>query len=160
MATSSILINTQTNTIMQKFFLLLVISILAITPIMADNDKIITREELPEKAQLFLTKHFAGVELIYAKAERDMGIITSYDILLEGNVKVEFNRSGEWTNVDCERGQVPDSVLPQGVLDYVSNKFAKAYVVEIERGRMGYEVKLSNDLDLDFDKNCKFLRVD
>ena len=81
---------------MQKFFLLLVISILAITPIMADNDKIITREELPEKAQLFLTKHFAGVELIYAKAERDMGIITSYDILLEGNVKVEFNRSGEW----------------------------------------------------------------
>ena len=66
MATSSILINTQTNTIMQKFFLLLVISILAITPIMADNDKIITREELPEKAQLFLTKHFAGVDLIYA----------------------------------------------------------------------------------------------
>ena len=145
---------------MRKLFLFLIVTILAIMPIMADNDKMITREELPEKAQMFLTKHFDGVEVLYAKADRDMGVITSYDVVLSGNVKVEFNRSGEWTNVDCEHSQVPNSVLPQGVLDYVSTKFAKAYVVEIERGLMGYDVKLSNDLDLDFDKNGKFLRVD
>jgi pyridoxal/pyridoxine/pyridoxamine kinase len=145
---------------MKKLFLSLVVAMLVIMPIMADNDKIITREELPEKAQIFLTKHFADVEILYAKAERDMGVITSYDVVLDGNVKVEFNRSGEWINVDCEHSQVPNSVLPQGVLDYVSSKFAKAYVVEIERGLMGYDVKLSNDLDLDFDKNGKFLRVD
>jgi hypothetical protein len=145
---------------MKKLFLSLVIAMLAVTPMLADNDKMITREELPKKAQLFLTKHFAGVEVLYAKAERDMGIVTSYDVVLDGNMKVEFNRSGEWTNVDCEHSQVPNSILPQGVLDYVSTKFAKAYVVEIERGLMGYDVKLSNDLDLDFDKNGKFLRVD
>jgi hypothetical protein len=145
---------------MKRIFLSLVIAMLAVMPMLADNDKMITREELPEKAQMFLTKHFDGVEVLYAKAERDMGVITSYDVVLEGNVKVEFNRSGEWASVDCEHSQVPNSVLPQGVLDYVSNKFAKAYVVEIERGLMGYDVKLSNDLDLDFDKNGKFLRVD
>ena len=145
---------------MKKLFLSLVIAMLAVTPMLADNDKMITREELPKKAQLFLTKHFAGVEVLYAKAERDMGIVTSYDVVLDGNMKVEFNRSGEWTNVDCEHSKVPNSILPQGVLDYVSTKFAKAYVVEIERGLMGYDVKLSNDLDLDFDKNGKFLRVD
>ena len=145
---------------MKKMFLSLLFMMLAVVPMMADNDKIITREELPEQAQMFLTKHFENVDVLYAKAERDMGVVTSYDVVLEGNVKVEFNRSGEWTSVDCERGQVPDSLLPQGVLDYVTKKFAKAYVVEIERGRMGYEVKLSNDLDLDFDKNGKFLRVD
>lgn len=145
---------------MKKMFLLLLVMMLAVMPMMADNDKIITREELPEQAQMFLTKHFENADVLYAKAERDMGVVTSYDVVLDGNVKVEFNRSGEWTSVDCERGQVPDSLLPQGVLDYVKKKFAKAYVVEIERGRMGYEVKLSNDLDLDFDKNGKFLRVD
>lgn len=136
------------------------VAMLAVVPMMADNDKIITCEELPEQAQMFLTKHFENADVLYAKAERDMEVVTSYDVVLEGNVKVEFNRSGEWTSVDCERGQVPDSLLPQGVLDYVTKKFAKAYVVEIERDRMGYEVKLSNDLDLDFDKNGKFLRVD
>lgn len=145
---------------MKKMFLLLLVMMLAVMPMMADNDKIITREELPEQAQMFLTKHFENADVLYAKAERDMGVVTSYDVVLDGNVKVEFNRSGEWTSVDCERGQVPDSLLPQGVLDYVTKKFAKAYVVEVERGRMGYEVKLSNDLDLDFDKNGKFLRVD
>ena len=145
---------------MKKIFLSLVVAMLAVMPILADNDKMITREELPEKAQMFLTKHFDGVEVLYAKAERDMGVITSYDVVLDGNVKVEFNRSGEWTNVDCEHSQVPNSVLPQGVLDYVSNKFAKAYVVEIEKNMMGYDVKLSNDLDLEFNTNGKFLRVD
>ncbi len=145
---------------MKKLFLLLVVSIMGVMPMLADNDKMITREELPENAQVFLAQHFEGIEILYAKAERDMGIVTSYDVVLDGDVKVEFNRSGEWTNVDCEHSQVPNSILPQGVLDYVSNKFAKSYVVEIERGLMGYDVKLSNDLDLDFDKNGKFLRVD
>ena len=145
---------------MKKMFLSLLVMMLAVVPIMADNDKIITREELPEQAQMFLTKHFENADVLYAKAERDMGVVTSYDVVLEGNVKVEFNRSGDWTSVDCERGKVPDSVLPQSILDYVKNRFSKAFVVEIERDRMGYEVKLSNDLDLDFDKNGNFLRVD
>jgi hypothetical protein len=145
---------------MKKLFLLLIVSIVGMMPILADNDKIITREELPEKAQVFLTQHFEGIEILYAKVEREMGVIMSYDVLLDGEVKVEFNRSGEWTSVDCERNQVPNGVLPQGVLDYVTKKFAKSYVVEIERGLLGYDVKLNNDLDLDFDKNGKFLRVD
>ena len=145
---------------MKKLFLLLIVSIVGMMPILADNDKIITREELPEKAQVFLTQHFEGIEVLYAKADCDMGIVTSYDVVLEGGVKIEFNRSGEWTSVDCEKGQVPNGVLPRGVLDYVSKRFAEAYVVEIEKGLRGYEVKLSNDIDLEFDKDGKFMRVD
>ena len=145
---------------MKRLFLLLTVLIMTVMPMMADNDKMITREELPEKAQTFLMKYFENADVLYAKAERDMGVVTSYDVVLEGDVKIEFNRSGEWTSVDCERGQVPNGVLPQGVLDYVTKRFAKAYVVEIERRMMGYDVKLSNDLDLEFDKNGKFLRVD
>lgn len=145
---------------MKKLFLLLIVSVVGVMTMFADNDKMITREELPEKAQIFIDKHFANVDVLYAKAERDMGIVTSYDVMLDGDIKLEFSRSGEWTSVDCNRGRVPNSVLPKGVLDYVTNKFAKAYVVEIECNRMGYEVKLSNDLELDFNKNGQFLRVD
>jgi hypothetical protein len=145
---------------MKKLFLLLVVSIVGMAPMLADNDKMITREELPKEAQMFLTQHFEGIEVLYAKADRDMGVVTSYDVVLKGDVKVEFNRSGDWTSVDCEKGQVPDSVLPRGVLDYVTKRFAEAYVVEIEKGLRGYEVKLSNDIDLEFDKDGKFMRVD
>ncbi len=145
---------------MKKLFLLLVVSIVGMVPMLADNDKMITREELPEKVQMFLTQHFEGIEVLYAKADRDMGVVTSYDVVLKGDVKVEFNRSGDWTSVDCEKGQVPNGVLPLGVLVYVGKRFAGAYVVEIEKGLRGYEVKLSNDIDLEFDKDGKFLRVD
>ena len=145
---------------MKKLFLLLVVSIVGVMPMLADNDKMITREELPEKAQMFLTQHFEGIEVFYVKADRDMGVVMSYDVVLKGDVKIEFNRSGDWTSVDCEKGQVPDSVLPQEVLEYVGKRFAGTYVVEIEKGLMGYEVKLSNDMDLEFDKDGKFMRVD
>jgi hypothetical protein len=145
---------------MKKLFLLLVVSIVGVMPMLADNNKMITREELPKEAQMFLTQHFEGIEVLYAKADCDMGVVTSYDVVLEGDVKVEFNRSGEWTSVDCERGEVPNGVLPQGVLEYVGKRFAGAYVVEIEKGLRGYEVKLSNDIDLEFDKDGKFMRVD
>ena len=145
---------------MKKLFLLLVVSIVGMAPMLADNDKMITREELPKEAQMFLTQHFEGIEVLYAKADRDMGVVTSYDVVLEGDVKIEFNRSGDWTSVDCEKGQVPNGVLPRGVLDYVTKRFAEAYVVEIEKGLRGYEVNVSNDIDLEFDKNGEFLRVD
>lgn len=145
---------------MKKLFLLLVVSIVGMAPMLADNDKMITREELPKEAQMFLTQHFEGIEVLYVKADRDMGVVMSYDVVLKGDVKVEFNRSGEWTSVDCEKGRVPNGVLPRGVLDYVTKRFAEAYVVEIEKGLRGYEVKLSNDIDLEFDKDGKFLRVD
>lgn len=145
---------------MKKLFLLLVVSIVGVMPMLADNDKMITREELPKEAQMFLTQHFEGIEVLYVKADRDMGVVTSYDVVLKGDVKIEFNRSGDWTSVDCEKGQVPNGVLPRGVLDYVTKRFAGAYVVEIEKGLRGYEVKLSNDIDLEFDKNGEFMRVD
>ena len=145
---------------MKKMFLLLMTVVLAVMPMMADNDRMLTKEELPEKARMFLDRHFDQSEVLYAKAERDMGVVTSYDVVLEGNVKIEFNRSGDWTSVDCERDEVPNGVLPQGVLEDVGKRFAGAYVVEIEKGLRGYEVKLSNDIDLEFDKNGEFLRVD
>ena len=43
---------------MRRLFLLLTVSIMTVMPMMADNDKMITREELPEKAQTFLMKYF------------------------------------------------------------------------------------------------------
>ena len=145
---------------MKKLFLLLVVSIVGVMPMLADNDKMITRAELPETAQMFIDKHFANIDILYAKAERDMGVVTSYDVMLDGDIKLGFNRKGEWESVDCHRSRVPDSLLPKGVLDYVNKKFTKAYVVEIERDIQGYDVKLNNDLDLEFDRDGNFLRID
>lgn len=134
--------------------------VLVAMPMFADDDKMITREELPNKAQMFLDKNFAKVEVLYVKAEYERGLIDSYDVVLNDAVEIEFNKRGEWKSVDCKNGKVPNSVLPKGVIDYVKKKFAKAYVVEIEREKNGYDVKLNNDLDLEFDLEGKFLRID
>jgi hypothetical protein len=43
---------------MKKMFLLLMTVVLAVMPMMADNDRMLTKEELPEKARMFLDRHF------------------------------------------------------------------------------------------------------
>ncbi len=123
------------------------------------HDRVVDKGDMPTKTTMFISDYFPGCDIVSIDKDRDLGGV-SYDVVLEGDVKIEFNRSGDWTSVDCEKGQVPDSVLPQEVLDYVRKRFARVYVVEIERGVMGYDVKLSNDLELDFDKSGKFVRVD
>ena len=123
------------------------------------HDRVVDKGDMPTKTIMFISDCFPGCDIVSIDKNRDLGGV-SYDVVLEGDVKIEFNRSGDWTSVDCEKGQVPDSVLPQEVLDYVRKRFARVYVVEIERGVMGYDVKLSNDLELDFDKSGKFVRVD
>lgn len=145
---------------MKKIFMIIAAMMLAVVPMLADEDRMIDREDLPKKAQVFLNEYFANAEVVYVKADREMGVVTSYDVVLMGDVKVEFSRGGEWTSVDCGLDRVPDGVLPQGVVKYVSSKFANAHVVEIERNKLGYDVKLSNDIDLDFGINGNFLRID
>jgi hypothetical protein len=134
---------------------------LAVMPMLADNDKMITREELPGKAQMFLTKHFDGVEVLYAKAERDMGVITSYDVVLDGNVKVEFNRSGEWTSVDMgKNGSVPADIMPANINSYVTARHPNSNVVDIDKDFFEYKVELSNGIEIVFEKDGDFKRYD
>lgn len=125
----------------------------------ADNDRIISKELLPANAQGFIDAHFPGSKISYAKEERDF-FERSYEVVFADGSKVEFSRKGEWQDVDCRYSEVPAAILPAQIAKYVSDHYPDAKVLRIERDANDYEVKLSNRLELKFNKKYQIIDID
>ena len=118
----------------------------------AGNDKPIQVSELPQKAQQFIKKHFADQSVAMAKMETEF-MDKSYDVIFTNGDKVEFDKKGKWTSVDCKHTQVPAEVIPVDVQKYVTRNYPDAKILKIEvTDRKGYEIDLSNGFDIEFDK--------
>ena len=145
---------------MKKILLTLIaIFSVGIFSAIADNDRVINKSQLPAPAQQFLNEHFAGVDLTYAKEERDI-FKHSFEVRLADGTKIEFTSKGEWDEVECRFGEVPAAIVPQAIKEYIDKNYAGAKVLYIEKDRNDYEVKLSNRLELKFDKDFNIYDID
>ena len=144
-----------------KKIVFLFISLFAMNLVaMAGNDKPIQVSEMPKAAQLFIKNHFADLSVAMAKVETDF-LDKNYDVVFTNGNKVEFDKKGNWTNVDCEHTQVPVAILPEAIRQYVAKNYPDAKVLKIEvTDRKGYDVELSNGFELEFDKRMNVIDVD
>ena len=125
----------------------------------AVNDKVINKNELPAKAQKFIDGNFANVKLSYAKLETDF-LTRYYEVTLADGTKLEFTSNGEWEEVDCRRAEVPAAIIPAGISEYVKNNYPGEKINRIERDSRGYELELSNDLELKFNNDLEIVDID
>lgn len=146
--------------IMKKILLILVaIFSVGVLAASADNDKLINKSQLPMAAQQFIDAHYAGVDLLYAKEDCNI-LFNSYEVRLANGVKVEFSSKGNWEEVDGGQSAVPAAIVPQSIKDYVEKNYAGERILVIEKNRNDYEVKLSNRLELKFDKDFNIYDID
>ena len=125
----------------------------------ADNDKPISVNALPAKAQSLLNQHFNGQKVMLATIES--GIISkSYDVVLKNGTKQEFDKKGNLTEIDCKQATVPANLIPQAIKDYLKDNYAGQSVKKIEIKRNEYEIELSNGLDLTFNKHFQLIDID
>ena len=122
--------------------------------VFAANDRPVTFQQLPQKAQTFITTHFSGVEFLSATVDDD------YEVYLANGTKVEFTLQGEWKEVKCPGSAVPAAIIPAAISKYVKANFPNSTIVKIEKKYSGYEIELNNDMELKFDKNGRFLSYD
>ena len=140
-------------------FVLAAIFSFGVLNVSADNDKIITKEMLPVNAQSFIDTYFSGLKISYAKLERDF-LEHSYEVVFTDGAKLEFTRNGEWKDVDCRYSEVPSVIVPDAIKDYVKAHYPDAKILKIERDANDYEVKLSNRLELTFNKRFQIVDID
>ena len=115
-----------------------------------DNDVVIGVNDLPTVAQTFLQDYFSGVEV--ARVEKDTNATDSYyEVKLNNGTEVNFNTDGAWTDVDCKTNAVPDGIVPATIVSYVAENYPDLLIVQIEKEAYGYDIDLSNDLELSFD---------
>ena len=127
----------------------------------ANADKYtIDRSQLPESAQEFLTKHFPKSKVGMIKVDRHLLKKTDYDVKLVNGTKIEFNNAGKWTSVDCKTREVPQELILKPIRNYVAKNFPDVKIVKIEKDLVGFEVELSDGVEVKFDRLGNFKSVD
>ena len=145
---------------MKKFVFLFACLFAMTLNVSAGNDKPIQVTEMPKSAQQFIKNHFANQSIAMAKVETEF-MDKNYDVIFTNGDKVEFDKKGKWTKVDCEHSQVPQAIIPMAIQHYVAKNYPDAKVVKIEvTDRKGYDVDLSNGFDIEFDKKMNVRDID
>ena len=145
---------------MKKFFLVAFTLFVALSNVNADErDKVITKEQLPTAAQSLLTTHFSSLKISLVKEDREF-ISRNYEVIFTDGTKVEFTRNGEWKELDCRKSAVPAALIPASIKNFVTERYPDAKILQIDRDSNDYEVKLSNKLELTFDKKYNIIDID
>lgn len=144
---------------MKKVFLFLVCLFTLQTVVMADDDKPIQINQLPQPAQAFIKQYFPATKVAIAKMETDL-FDKSYDVIFTNGDKLEFDKRGAWTEINCKYSAVPVSVIPVQIQKYVSANYPEVKVLRIEKDRKDYEIKLSNGWEIKFDFKFNVIDID
>lgn len=141
----------------RMMFLICMFLMMGTTYSMAGDGYVVGVQQLPAPAQEVMTKCFADKTLLTILKERN-----EYEVIFNTGEKIEFNKKGEWTEISCHTTQVPDILIPNPIKMRIMADFSNTRIVKIDRTRNGkkYEVKLSNGLEVEFDKNFNVKKVD
>ncbi len=143
---------------MKKKLFILFAALLPATAAMADYDRPVRFEELPAAARTFIGTHFADAKVTLATVDR--GLFTTWDVIFSDGTQIEFDSRGQWTEIDCRRGFVPEAALPAGVASFLREHYPDARVRDIERDGRYFDVNLNNRLELTFDLNGNLRDID
>ena len=118
-----------------------------------------TAQAVPEAINAFVQQYFAGATIAYVETDADHGGI-EYDVTLNDGTEIEFDLNNQWDNVDCHIKAVPSALVPQAIANYVKTNYQALPIIKIDKDAYGYEIELSNGLDLKFDTSGHFLGID
>lgn len=134
-------------------------SVMAFAGVASADDKPITFEQLPAKAQQFIKTNFPQEKIAFTSLDRDI-FGDTYDVLFASGTKLEFTDKGEWKEIKCKYSTVDEKFIPEQIRNYVTDTYPGTKYVKIEKGKNGYEVELTNGLELTFDRNFVLIDID
>lgn len=140
--------------------MLFALALLFASPASANTDggKAISPGKLPQAALQTINTHLPGRKKAIAKVESEL-FSKSYTVIFTNGEKIEFDGRGRWTEVKCKRSAVPASLVPAQIAQYIRANYPDCRILEIERDDE-YEVKLSNHVEVTFNKKFEVIDID
>lgn len=115
---------------------------------------------LPTAAYTTIRNNFKS-DISFIKIDRDFGRISEYEVVLTDGCEIKFDRSGNWKEVECNRNMsVPSNFVLQPIVMFVNQYHKGNKIVGIDKERGGYDVQLSNGVEIKFNKEGKFKKYD
>ena len=142
---------------MKRMFITIAIVLASLTFAKAD-DRPVTFEQLPKAAQTFINTNFPKDKVSFATVDDDI-IAPDYEVALVSGVMMQFRHDGSLESIKSRTG-IPAGIVPQKIIDGVKGYYPDAMVIEYDIDRLTYEVKLSNRMEIKFDKNFNIIEID
>ena len=124
------------------------------------QDKIIEYDQLPLNAKTFIKTNFNKERISYVSSEKEFISGTEYKVVFQNGGKIEFDGKGNWKDIDNKLNPVPSVIVPTKIQNYVNKSFPDNKIVQISKDKKGYDIELTNGIDLEFSKNGTFTRID
>jgi|SRR5690554_6899867 len=146
---------------MKKITLLFAAILLVISISSCDKDEKIAIDQLPSPAQDFLDEHFASQTVVSLQKDKDGRSGLEYEARLDNGVEVTFNQDGVWQEVDAPNGEaLPTTFIQPSIVNYIGAEYPNTGINNIDREPQRFDVELTNNVDLVFDMEGNFLRID
>ena len=142
---------------MKKILTVMAALFLYVALVFAD-EKPVDVQQLPEAARTFLNANFSGENILYASKENDL-IYPDYTVTLSNGAIIEFYNNGALKSIETKYG-ISTELIPIQIVEFVKVRYPDACFIEYEVTKHHYEVKLSNRLELKFNKNYNLMQID
>lgn len=143
---------------MKQFILSLSSLLLCMGVACASPDRPIGKDQLPAEAQQFLQEFFSDSEVMLV-LEEGTPIRREYDVTLANGTHIEFSADGRCIEVES-REALPRGIVPPSIQTYVSKYYPTHEITRLERSRREWEVRLSNGVDITFDRGFRVIEID
>ncbi|SDF26171.1 PepSY-like domain-containing protein [Epilithonimonas hungarica] len=115
-------------------------------------------QEMPATIKSFLAKYYPKATVVKYEAKSTV-VGKKYEVKLNNGAEIDFDKNGNWEEISDKQGIV-SALIPAKIKAYLDQHYKGIKVESIDKERNKIKVDLQNDIDLEFDKNGKFLRVD
>ncbi|WP_326981276.1 PepSY-like domain-containing protein [Chryseobacterium sp. MYb264] len=143
-----------------KITIILAVVLILITGCVYGQDRAINPNQLPKTAKNFLFTNFKGTKIGSAIEDREIYGVDEYKVYLANGMKIEFDSRGNWKEVDGKHQKIPYGFIPKSITNYVAKSFPHTSITQVKKERWSYEAELSNGIEVEFDRNGNFTKID
>lgn len=115
--------------------------------------------DLPSNALATVNKFYQSANIASYEIKNIPVIGKSYEVKFNDGAEIDFNENGDWHEWSDAKG-LPDGVLPSSIKNYITKNYANTFATSIDKEDKKIKVELASDVDLEFDTNGNFLRID
>ncbi|MDE7345965.1 MAG: PepSY-like domain-containing protein [Muribaculaceae bacterium] len=144
---------------MKKILRLLPLLLIAVMGISlsscSDNDEPVSSRELPSIAKDFIIVNYPSASIVSVEKDK-----SEYDVVLSDGTKIEFNKNGDWLEVEAAPTKsIPTGFYPYKIDTYLQENFQGLGITEITRVDRGYDVEISTGTELLFAHDGSFIMI-
>ncbi|WP_081212258.1 PepSY-like domain-containing protein [Salegentibacter sediminis] len=119
--------------------------------------------KLPEKAQNYISEYFSS-DLITEVEENSQWKVwedEKFEVRLSNGIEIDFDENGNALEIDSKGEEsLPLEALPEKLAQYLQENYPDSQVKSWEKDRKAHEIELTNDVELEFNSEGEFVKID